>query len=114
MTDNCDSIAKIARIENERNSKHHTLWTDIVKEVVDNCDGVICGHHIVYQTTVKAGGFDCTVVQELPSADALIFDHGIARKLWGDDCKSVLTQLACEPAETRDDLLASLYYGRPH
>jgi hypothetical protein len=52
------------------------------------------------------------VHDELPSADMLIFDHDVAKKLWGDNWQAVLTQLALIPISERDAKLAELYYGR--
>lgn len=101
--------------ENDRNADSKKLFKDILREVYGNGADmdVIIGHHIIYvQRETRPDGFTYEVVQEVPSADALIFCHDVARKLWGDGFKSVLTQLATEPETSRDDLLATLYYGR--
>lgn len=98
--------------ENARNAKNSDLYKAILRECFGVSD-VIIGHHLIYVTNDVRDGFSYEIVEELPSADCLIFDHEIARKVWGEaDFKRVLMQLACEPVETRDDLLASLYYGR--
>lgn len=62
-------------------------------------------------------GYQYQIVEEVPSADTLIFDHDIAIKIWGKDhYKEVLCKLASVPIEERDQLLHSLYYGKrfPH
>jgi hypothetical protein len=98
--------------ENDRNSENSALFKDIIRECFGVHD-VICGHHLVYQIEDKRpDGFTYQVVEEIPSADALIFDHDVAKKLWGITWQSVLTMLVLEPAERRDALLAKLYYER--
>jgi len=98
--------------ENDRNAEHADLFKDIIREAFGVTD-VIVAHHLVYVVTEKRDGFDYTIVEEIPSADSLIFDHDIAKKLWGAErYKEVLAALAVEPVETRDDLLRKLYYGR--
>lgn len=97
--------------ENDRNGENQELYKAIIREAFGVTD-VICGHHLVYQVEDKRpDGFTYTFVEEIPSADTLIFDHDVARKIWGDDFKLVLVQLACEPIATRDQLLSTLYYG---
>lgn len=91
--------------ENERNAKAANLFKSIIRHVFGVQD-VIVGHHLVYVAIDKdANGFEIQVVEEIPSADALIFDHGIAQKLWPDDWRDKLTQFALTPADARDELL---------
>lgn len=98
--------------ENDRNGENSALYKAIIREAFGVSD-VICGHHLVYQIEDKrSDGFVYTFVEEIPSADTLIFDHDIARKIWGPTFKKVLVLLALEPAETRDMLLGKLYNER--
>lgn len=98
--------------ENDRNSENSQLYKAIIREAFGVVD-VICGHHLVYQVEEKRDdGFLYTFVEEIPSADTLIFDHDIARKIWGSSFKQVLVSLALEPAESRDVLLAKLFADR--
>jgi hypothetical protein len=98
--------------ENDRNQASYQLYKDIIREVYGVQD-VIIGHHLVYETEYTDDkGFAIQVVEEIPSADALIFDHFAAQKVWGNDYKSVLSRLASEPCETRDKLLGEMYYSR--
>lgn len=100
--------------ENDRNGENADLYKAIIREAYGVTD-VICGHHLVYQVEDKRpDGFVYTFVEEVPSADTLIFDHAVAEKLWGPAYKEVLMKLACEPIATRDALLADFYYGRTH
>lgn len=97
--------------ENDRNAESADLFKAIVREACGAGD-VIIAHHIVYVCVERRDGFDYQIVEEIPSADALIFDHDIARKIWGRDYATILAQFAAEPVATRDKLLAKLYYGR--
>lgn len=100
--------------ENDRNGENADLYKAIIREAYGVTD-VICGHHLVYQVEDKrADGFTYTFVEEVPSADTLIFDTEVAQKLWGDKWKSVLTILAVTPIAERDALLHDFYYGRAH
>lgn len=102
--------------ENDRNISYHQLYKDILREVygprMPPTQDVIIGHHLTYVIVEKREGFDYQIVQEIPSADALIFDHEVAQCIWGDAWASRLTLLALEPPASRDKLLAELYYGR--
>jgi len=97
--------------ENDRNAEASELFKAILRETHGVGD-VIIAHHLVYVVTEKRGDFTYQVVEEIPSADTMIFDHDIARKIWGEGFKNTLARLACEPADTRDKLLSVLFYGR--
>jgi len=98
--------------ENDRNADSYDLFKAIIKEAY-NCQDVIIGHHLVHVYQDKRpDGFTYQVVEEIPSADALIFDHDVAKKLWGDSYLNNLSALAMEPVATRDKLLASMYAAR--
>ncbi|MCK1742192.1 hypothetical protein IVA80_15310 [Bradyrhizobium sp. 139] len=89
--------------ENERNAKSAELLKAIVREVYGATE-IGVGHHIMWSTG------SCT--DEQPSVDTLMFDHHVAKTLWGESWREVLTALALEPAVTRDEVLRRLYYGR--
>ncbi len=98
--------------ENVRNAIASDLFKSVIREVY-NVQDVIIAHHLVYVKTERhADGFEYQIVEEIPAADTLIFDHDIARKLFGDGFKSQLCELACEPVETRDALLAKFLRER--
>lgn len=98
--------------ENDRNQDNHDLYKDIIREAYGVQD-VIIGHHLVYQTEYKnTDGFVYQLVEEIPSADSLIFDHEVAQKIWGKKYRVILSKLAMEPVETRDALLKKLFYSR--
>lgn len=98
--------------ENDRNGENAPLFKAIIREAYGVTD-VICGHHLVYEVREqRADGFTYEQIQEIPSADALIFDHDVAQKIWGDKWKSILTILAMTPVAERDKLLGEFYYNR--
>lgn len=97
--------------ENDRNALGAALFKSIIREACGVTD-VIVAHHLVYVNEEKRDGFNYEIVEEIPSADTLIFDHDIAKRIWGDEWRAALTRLALEPAETRDVLLAHLYSNR--
>jgi hypothetical protein len=98
--------------ENDRNAESSDLFKSIIREAYGVQD-VIIAHHLVYVTEeTRSDGFKYQIVEEVPSADTLIFDHKVAEKLWGAGFKDVLVKLVLEPVETRDALLASLYAAR--
>ena len=98
--------------ENDRNAANAALYKAILREVYGVQD-VIIAHHLVFVTEERrADGFAYQIVEEIPAADTLIFDHDIARKLWGLRWRDVLTRLALEPVATRDKLLADLFTQR--
>lgn len=98
--------------ENDRNGENSAIYKAIIREAFGVTD-VICGHHLVYQIEDHRGdGFTYTFVEEIPSADTLIFDHEVAQKIWGDNFREVLIKLVCEPVPDRDKLLTELYQGR--
>ena len=100
--------------ENDRNTVYSELYKAIIREAYGVKD-VICAHHLVYVVVEHgADGFEYQRVQEVPSADTLIFDHDVAKKIWGPMYRSYLVALACEPIATRDALLARFYYSRPN
>ena len=105
-----------AQYENDRNADSKDLFKCIIREVygTENREmDVIIGHHLSYEWREKrADGFIYTFVQEIPSADTLIFDHDVAKKLWGAQWRSIIYMLAVEPCATRDQLLAKFYNAR--
>lgn len=107
--------------ENDRNAENADLYKAIIREACEVTD-VIVAHHIVFVKPEKrvrhVDGmppieFEFQLIQEVPSADTLIFDHTVAEKLWPTCWRDCLVKLALEPTETRDKLLAELYHGRP-
>lgn len=100
-----------APFENNRNAQHADLFKAIIREAYGAGD-VIIAHHLTYVTEDMREDGTYEVVEEIPSADTLIFDHDVAQKLWGDAWKETLQELAIVPVPERDEVLRRLYYGR--
>lgn len=92
--------------ETKRLTNNATLFEAILREVYPDITFVAAGHHIMF---IRQGQ---PLPVEVASADTLIFDHHIARTIWGDDYRKQLTLLANEPTVSRDTVLRILYYGR--
>jgi hypothetical protein len=98
--------------ENDRNLASSPCFKAVIREAFGVND-VIIGHHLIYESRdQRPDGFTYEIVEEIPSADALIFDHDIAHKIWGEDYLDKLRTLACEPVATRDKLFAQMFYAR--
>lgn len=99
--------------ENARNAENADLFKAMIREAYGAGD-VIVAHHLTYVAEdVHPDGFTYETVEEIPSADTLIFDHQAAQKIWGEDWSTILTELALTPPERRDARLKALYYSRP-
>jgi hypothetical protein len=108
--------------ENIRNRASKDLFIDILTECfadsMPDVDDVMIAHHL---TVVRQDvGVDAAtgrtthveVVEEYPSADTLIFDHEVAKKIWGSAWREALYALALAPVEQRDQLLSTMFYSR--
>jgi hypothetical protein len=93
-------------INDIRSTSNSDLFEAMIRGVIADIEWLGCGHHIMYKRS------SASLPEEISSPDTLIFDHDMARKIWGAEWQSVLTRLALEPAETRDTLLRKLYFGR--
>jgi hypothetical protein len=97
--------------ENDRNTQNRKLYADIIREVY-NAEQSIIAHHLTYVAIEHRDGFEYQIVEEIPAADTLIFDHEVAKKLWGAEWQQILVRLVLTPVPERDALLAELFYGR--
>lgn len=94
--------------ENERNKINSDLFKAMIREAYGAGD-VIIAHHLTYVAVDNVNGYDYQIVEEIPSADTLIFDHEGAKKIWGDQWQDVLVKLVMQPVPERDKMLARLY-----
>lgn len=98
--------------ENDRNAEARDCFKAVIREAYGVQD-VIIAHHLVYVREEKRDdGFNYQIVEEIPSADALIFDHEVARKIWGDSWDVALRTLALTPPDARDALFISMFNAR--
>lgn len=128
---NAGNLRMEGTYENIRNRLNKDLFVAMLFECFEqsmpDADDIMIAHHL---TVVRQDvGIDAAtglkthveVVEEYPSVDTLLFDHEIARKLWGDEKRPVffpaempawkvmLLWLALEPVETRDQLALKLF-----
>ena len=82
--------------ENERNKAFAPLYTAMVKLAFGADEAVIVGHHVAF---IDPSG-DLNSEREIPSADALLFDHTIMRAVFGDDALEIMREAATIPADT--------------
>lgn len=99
------------KYENHRNQENADLFKAIINRVFGEGD-VIIAHHLAYVDEYHHDGYDIQFVQEIASADTLIFDDEVAAVLWGEDAPDVLTELALLPCPARDDVLRVEYEKR--
>lgn len=92
--------------ETKRNADNAGLFEAIIREVYPDVTFVAAGHHIMFMRQGQP------IPGEFASADTLIFDHHVAKTIWGEGYRSFLMLLAEEPPEHRDHLLNTLYYER--
>lgn len=97
--------------ENKRNRDNAELLRSVIAEVY-GADQCIVAHHITYVAKTVEDGYTQEVVEEIPSIDTLMFDHEIAKTIWGRAWKEILKELAIVPVPERDAAFARLYYGR--
>lgn len=93
--------------ENDRNARNHQLYERLVRKAFGADTNILVVHHITFQV---AGGEP----NEIPSADTLMFDHVLMRKVFGDDAGEVMAQLALTPVETRDQVLNNFMESLTH
>jgi hypothetical protein len=94
--------------ENKRNTESSELFRELILEAYGATQCIIA-HHLTYVRVENDDGYDLQFVEEIPSADTLIFDVDAAQKLWGHHYEVVLKMLAIMPVPQRDQALASLW-----
>lgn len=94
--------------ENNRNAENRNLYSAILKAVFGQEDDTLIAHHLCF--SVQDG--DVFKVEEIPSADTMIFDHVVAKHLWPNTWEANLTTLALTPVEQRDAKLKEMFDAR--
>lgn len=84
--------------ENKRNRANHRLYERFLRIAVDPKVEVLVAHHIVYLVDGQAPN-------EIPSADALMFDGGLMTTVFGDKAKALMLTLVSRPWDERDPVL---------
>jgi hypothetical protein len=89
--------------ETKRNTDNIALFEAMIRLAFPGVTLVVAGHHIM----VMCEGVPAPI--EIASADTLLFDHTIAKRVWGAQWERRLLALASAPAPMRDALLAEMF-----
>lgn len=98
-----DQIKDFLGSENARNKRHAALYSAILKAAIGKCD-VLIGHHLTFEING-----DLETENEIPSADCLMFDHGIMGAVFGDRAVAIMQHLAATPCDSRDEVLQAYF-----
>lgn len=93
--------------ENDRNTHRGGLFIDLIKAAFGVNEVVMVGHHFVFEPTESMQKLDLTKLNEIPSADTMMFDHDIMLAVFGPIAREIMPALAKLPVSSgaRDDLL---------
>ena len=91
--------------ENARNKRNAALYTLVMQRALGCKTDVLIGHHLCFEMEK-----DIATENEIPSADTMLFDHGVMSKVFGDRALEVMQHLARTPTDSRDEVLAG-YMG---
>lgn len=86
--------------ENTRNKQHADLYIEVMKRAFGPGCAIMIGHHLTFE---KDG--DLATENEIPSADCMMFDHGVMGDVFGDRAVDIMQHLAATPTESRDAVL---------
>lgn len=92
--------------EAQRHTDNLDLFEAMLRTAYPDITMIVAGHHIMY---MRAGH---PLPFEIPSADALIFDHAVAEAVWGERFRERLMFLAAEPTERRDAVLRNMLVSK--
>lgn len=86
-------------VGDKRNRKNAAFYTELVELAFGKCQRVLVGHHICFQT-----GGHIQTENEIPSADALLFDHEIMTRVYSEMAVPLMMKMASVPAEMREPM----------
>jgi hypothetical protein len=86
--------------ENARNKAHAGLYVAIMRAAFGADCEVLIGHHLTFEQ-----GGKLETENEIPSADCLMFDHEVMKRVFGSNAFNIMRALASVPAEKRDSVL---------
>lgn len=95
--------------ENDRNTHHGDLFVDILKRAFGLDEVVMVGHHFVFEPASAMAAQDLSKLNEIPSADTIMFDHDIMGEVFGESAVRIMMDLAGTRVEMRDKLLRDYY-----
>jgi len=92
--------------ETRRITDNIDLFEAMLREAFPDITMEVGGHHIMFMREGKS------LSGEIASADTLIFDHGIAGKIWGPRYREFLSLLAIKEPLERDQALRRIYFDK--
>lgn len=95
------------QFENDRNTHHGQIFIDLIKRAFRTDEVVMVGHHFVFEPQDAMQKLDLTQLNEIPSADTLLFDHDIMTAVFGADAIPLMVEMAKIPCTARDDVIAA-------
>lgn len=92
--------------ENDRNHRNAELYERFLRMALDKPEvAVLIGHHITFEFDCDGDGkLDISTMNEVPSADCLLFDHELMGKVFGPHASIIMATLSQVPCEERDEL----------
>lgn len=106
---NGEKIKDYQAYENQRNKRSTQLFHDMLRAAFGElASEIIIAHHLNFEH-----GSDIGTINEIPSADTLIFDHEIMGRIFGKEMAlKHMMLLATVPVERRDNVLEILFRNR--
>lgn len=93
--------------ENDRNTHHGQVFIDLIKRAFGEREVVMVGHHFVFEPQEAMAALDLTQLNEIPSADTMIFDHDIMGAVFGAErAQTIMLECARTRCDERDAVVA--------
>ena|SRR5215471_18013464 len=90
--------------EGKRNRDNAMLYVTLITKAYGVQFEMFIGHHLAYKSQHDAK----TTLDEIPSADTLLFDHEIMTAVFGQRAIPIMQMLAAKPCGEREQLLETL------
>lgn len=92
------------QMEGKRNRDNAMLYVTLITRAYGVEFEMFIGHHLAYKNQHMA----TTTLDEIPSADTLLFDHDIMTAVFGQRAIAIMQMLAAKPCGERERLLETL------
>jgi hypothetical protein len=93
--------------ENDRNTHNGMLYIQLIQRAFGADEVVMVGHHFVFEPKADMQALNLHTLNEIPSADTMLFDHDIMGAVFGNEARFVMAHLAMTPRGDRDTVLAA-------
>lgn len=91
--------------ENDRNTHHGDVFISLIKRAFGVDEVVMVGHHFVFEPQSAMTALDLTKLNEIPSADTLLFDHEIMTAVFAGRAVDIMVECARTPVAHRDEII---------